>query len=87
SQLQSMLGSAVSIDVVSISGTNVEIGKYLTEDLYIAYERGTSESILDSTNITYNKVLVEYHIFKNVTIDTEIGGENPGADLFYNFNF
>ncbi|MCK5390915.1 MAG: translocation/assembly module TamB domain-containing protein, partial [Deltaproteobacteria bacterium] len=87
SQLQSMLGSAVSIDVVSISGTNVEIGKYLTEDLYIAYERGTSESILDSTNITYNKVLVEYHILKNVTIDAEIGGENPGADLFYNFNF
>jgi len=80
---------ASSSDISSgdISGTNVEIGKYLTEDLYIAYERGTSESILDSTNITYNKVLVEYHIFKNVTIDTEIGGENPGADLFYNFNF
>lgn len=87
SQLQSMLGSAVSLDVVSISGTNVEIGKYLTEDLYIAYERGTSESILDSTNITYNKVLVEYHILKNVTIDADIGGENPGADLFYNINF
>jgi translocation and assembly module TamB len=86
-QLERMLGSTVSLDVVSISGTNVEIGKYLTEDLYIAYERGTSESILDSTNITYNKVLVEYHILKNVTIDADIGGENPGADLFYNINF
>jgi translocation and assembly module TamB len=86
-QLERMLGSTVSLDVVSISGTNVEIGKYLTEDLYIAYEKGTSESILDSTNITYNKVLVEYHILKNVTIDADIGGENPGADLFYNINF
>ncbi|GJM15525.1 MAG: translocation/assembly module TamB [Thermodesulfobacteriota bacterium] len=86
-QLERLMGNAVSLDVVSISGTNVEVGKYLTEDLYIAFERGTTDSIIDSTNITYNKVLVEYNIFNNVTIDAELGGENPGADLFYNFNF
>jgi len=86
-QLERMLGSTVSFDVLRISGTDLEIGKYLTQDLYIAYERGTSESILDSTNITYNKVLVEYQLYKNVTIDADVGGENPGADLFYNFNF
>lgn len=86
-QLERLMGNAVSLDVVSISGTNVEVGKYLTEDLYIAYERGTTDSIIDSTNITYNKVIVEYHIFNNVTIDADVGGENPGADLFYNFNF
>jgi autotransporter translocation and assembly factor TamB len=86
-QLERLMGNAVSLDVVSISGTNVEVGKYLTEDLYIAYERGTTDSIIDSTNITYNKVIVEYHIFNNITIDADVGGENPGADLFYNFNF
>ncbi len=86
-QLESLLGNAVSLDVVSISGSSVEVGKYLTEDLYVAYERGTTDSIIDSNNITYNKVLVEYHIFNNVTLDAEVGGENPGADLFYNFNF
>jgi len=86
-QLERLLGSAVSLDVVSISGTNVEVGKYLTEDLYIAFERGTTDSIIDSNNITYNKVLVEYHLFNNVTLDADMGGENPGADLFYNFNF
>lgn len=86
-KLESLMGNVVSLDVVSISGTNVEVGKYLTEDLYIAFERGTTDSIIDSTNITYNKVLVEYHIFNNVTIDADVGGENPGADLFYNFNF
>ena len=87
SQLERLMGGAVSLDVVSISGTNVEVGKYLTEDLYIAFERGTTDSIIDSNNIQYNKVLVEYHIFNNITIDAEMGGENPGADLFYNFNF
>lgn len=86
-QLERLVGNAVSLDVVSISGTNLEIGKYLTEDLYIAFERGTTDSIIDSNNITYNKVLVEYSLFNNVTLDAEIGGENPGADLFYNFNF
>ena len=50
-------------------------------------ERGTTDSIIDSNNITYNKVLVEYHIYNNITLDAEVGGENPGADLFYNFNF
>ena len=86
-QLERLMGNAVSLDVVSISGTNVEVGKYLTEDLYIAFERGTTDSIIDSNNITYNKVLVEYHLFNNVTLDADVGGENPGADLFYNFNF
>jgi len=86
-QLERLMGNAISLDVVSISATNVEVGKYLTEDIYIAYERGTTDSIIDSTNIIYNKVIVEYHIFKNVTIDADVGGENPGADLFYNFNF
>ena len=68
-------------------GPQIEVGKYLTQDLYIAYERGTTQSILDSTTITTNKVLVEYTVFKNVTIDADVGGENPGADLFYNFNY
>jgi translocation and assembly module TamB len=86
-QLERLMGNAVSLDVVSISGSSVEVGKYLTEDLYVAYERGTTDSIIDSNNITYNKVLVEYHIYNNVTLDAEVGGENPGADLFYNFNF
>ena len=86
-QLERLMGNVVSLDVLSISGTNVEVGKYLTEDLYIAFERGTTDSIIESNNITYNKVLVEYHLFNDVTLDAEVGGENPGADLFYNFNF
>jgi translocation and assembly module TamB len=86
-QLAKLLGPAVSLDVVSIDANQVEVGKYLTQDLYIAYRRAASESIIDSTNITTNKVLVEYQIFKNITIDADIGGENSGADLFYNFNY
>ncbi len=86
-QLERLLGPAISLDVVSVDANQVEVGKYLTQDLYIAYRRAASESIIDSTNITTNKVLVEYQIFKNITIDADIGGENPGADLFYNFNY
>ncbi len=86
-QLERLLGPAISLDVVSVDANQVEVGKYLTQDLYIAYRRAASESIVDSTNITTNIVLVEYQIFKNITIDAEVGGENPGADLFYNFNY
>ena len=85
------MGNVVSLDVVSIGGgldsPQIEVGKYLTQDLYVAYQRANTESIIESTNIVQNQVLVEYQIFKNITIDAVIGGENPGADLFYNFNF
>ncbi|HVY54959.1 MAG TPA: translocation/assembly module TamB domain-containing protein [Thermodesulfobacteriota bacterium] len=90
-QLEKLLGSKLSLDVVSVGGgTNgpqLEVGKYLTQDLYIAYERETSESLIDSTTITQNKVLLEYTIFKNVTINGDVGGENPGVDVFHNFNY
>ena len=86
-QLEQLLGPAVSLDVLSIDANQLEVGKYLTQDLYIAFQRASTESILESTNIVENLVLVEYQIFKNITIDAIIGGENPGADLFYNFNF
>ena len=90
-QLEKVLGKNLSPDVLSIGGgaegPQIEVGKYVTQDLYIAYERGTSESILDSTTITTNRVLLEYTIFKNVTVDADVGGENPGVDMFYNFNY
>jgi autotransporter translocation and assembly factor TamB len=90
-QLEKLLGSKLSLDVVSVgggtSGPQLEVGKYLTQDLYIAYERETTESLIDSTTITENKVLLEYTIFKNVTINGDVGGENPGVDVFYNFNY
>jgi hypothetical protein len=37
--------------------------------------------------ITQTKVIVEYTIFKNVSINGDIGGQNPGVDVFYNFNY
>jgi autotransporter translocation and assembly factor TamB len=90
-QLEKLLGSKLSLDVISVGGgTNgpqVEVGKYLTQDLYIAYERDTTQSLQDSTTITENRVLLEYTIFKNVTVNGDVGGENPGVDVFYNFNY
>lgn len=90
-QLEKMLGSKFKLDVVSIGsgtqGPELEVGKYLTEDLYFAVERQTTQSLADSTTITQTKVIVEYTIFKNVSINGDIGGENPGVDVFYNFNY
>jgi translocation and assembly module TamB len=90
-EIEKLLGSKLSVDVISVgggtSGPQIEVGKYLTQDLYIAYERETSRSLTDSTTITQNRVLLEYTVFKNVTINGDVGGENPGIDVFYNFNY
>jgi autotransporter translocation and assembly factor TamB len=76
-----------SADRGALGSPQLQFGRYLTKDLYVAYSRSTTQSIYNSTNIIENKLLVEYHIFRNLTLDADVGGENPGADLFYNFNF
>jgi translocation and assembly module TamB len=91
-QLEKLLGSKFALDVISVGGggtggPQVQVGKYLTQDLYIAYERETSESLINSSIITQNKVLLEYTIFRNISINGDVGGENPGVDVFYNFNY
>lgn len=90
-QLEKVLGDKFKLDVVSIGsgaqGPELEVGKYLTEDLYFAIDRQTTQSLATSTMITQTKVIVEYTIFKNVSINGDIGGQNPGVDVFYNFNY
>lgn len=91
-QLEKVLGDKFKLDVVNIGsgaqGPELEVGKYLTEDLYFAIDRETTQSLAgDSTTVTQTRVIVEYTIFKNVSINGDIGGENPGVDVFYNFNY
>ncbi len=102
-ELREMLGEEFAIDVITIKGgetgfrdTHVEVGKYITKDLYVGYERFSYERFyyeryffspgLPSSTVTANRAVIEYRLFDFLTVESEIG-EESGADLFFNFDY
>lgn len=102
-ELRDTLGEELAIDVMTIKGgqtgfrdTHLEIGKYLTDDLYIGYERYSYERYfyeryffspgLPSSTVTANRAVIEYRVFDFLTLESEIG-EEAGADVFFNFDY
>ncbi|GJM15676.1 MAG: hypothetical protein DHS20C13_10030 [Thermodesulfobacteriota bacterium] len=102
-ELREMLGEEFAIDVITIKGgetgfrdTHVEVGKYITKDLYVGYERFSYERFyyeryffspgLPSSTVTANRAVIEYRLFDFLTLESDIG-EESGADLFFNFDY
>lgn len=102
-ELRQAIGDDLAIDVMTIKGsqtgfkdTHLEIGKYLTENFYIGYERFSYERFfyeryflspgLLSSTATANRAVIEYRVFDFLTLESEIGDET-GADVFFNFDY
>jgi autotransporter translocation and assembly factor TamB len=102
-ELRNAIGDDLAIDVMTIKGgqtgfrdTHLEIGKYLTDDLYVGYERLSYERYfyeryffspgLPSSTVTANRAVIEYRVFDFLTLESEIG-EEAGADVFFNFDY
>jgi translocation and assembly module TamB len=88
-QLKGVLGDDISPDVLSFgtgtAGPELEVGKYLNDDLYFAYERKSSSD--SSSSIPTNTVKVEYRLFDFLSVGSDVGSESSGGDLFLNFDF
>jgi len=102
-EIRDMFGDQFAVDVITIKGgqtgfdeTGIEVGKYVTEDLYVGYERYSYERFfyeryffspgVQSSIVTANRAVIEYRIFDFLTVESEIGDET-GADLFFNFDY
>lgn len=102
-ELREAFGEEFAIDVMTIKGgqtgfrdTHFEVGKYLTEDLYVGYERLSYERFfyeryffspgISSSTVTANRAVIEYRVFDFMTLESEIGDE-AGADVFFNFDY
>jgi translocation and assembly module TamB len=94
-KVKDIVGEKFQLDVVSIAGgekgfqdAQIEVGKYLTDNLYVAYERGYTNTLLASTSPTItNRVRVEYRLFDFLSLESDIGGEDAGGDIFFNYNY
>ncbi|MEE8044139.1 MAG: translocation/assembly module TamB domain-containing protein, partial [Thermodesulfobacteriota bacterium] len=102
-EIREMFGEDFALDVITIKGgqtgfrdTHVEVGKYLTKDLYVGYERFSYERFyyeryffspgIPSSTVTANRAVIEYRLFDFLTLESDIG-EESGADLFFNFDY
>ncbi len=102
-EIRDMFGDQFAVDVITIKGgqtgfgeTGIEVGKYVTEDLYVGYERYSYERFfyqryffspgVQSSIVTANRAVIEYRIFDFLTVESAIGDET-GADLFFNFDY
>ncbi len=92
--LSEIIGSEIGLSVLNIhegeqglEDSSLEVGSYFTKDIFVSYERSPSTTSLDETLQMRNKVNLEWRIDKRFSLESQIGGENPGVDFFYNFDF
>jgi len=93
-ELAEIIAPRFGLDVLSVQGSEeggyadpqVKVGSYIDDNLYVGYERTPSELAGASTD-PEDKVKVEYKINKSFSVESLLGGENSGADVFYNFDF
>lgn len=86
--LKDALQSSLQLDVVEISGGDswrsgkVTVGKYITNDLYLRYERSFA---FDKKNkiIEPEKIALEYQIIRSLFIQATNQRENSGFDLIF----
>lgn len=93
-ELADIIAPRFGLDVLSVQGSEesgyadpqVRVGSYIDDNLYVGYERTPSQLAGASTD-PEDKVKVEYKINRSFSVESVIGGDNSGADVFYNFDF
>jgi autotransporter translocation and assembly factor TamB len=91
-QLQNSIGNALGMDVIEIKGENswkqasLTAGKYLTDDLYVSYEKGFGNSEMGEVNpsiVTLEYGILEFLFFQLV----EGNDKTAGFDFIFKFHF
>ena len=92
--ISEIISSEIGLDLLSIregerglEDSTLEVGSYVTRDVFVAYERSPSVTSLDPVNQMQNKLKLEWRVNRMFSIESQLGGENSGADFFYNLNF
>ncbi len=93
-KIKDLIGEQFGLDVISItggekefSGTQVEVGKYLTDNLYVAYERSSVLSPYTNQMYLENTVKIELTLFDYLKLESTVGGIESGGDVFFNINY
>lgn len=90
SQLTKTLGSTLNLDLVEVASTDnwqtasFVIGKYITNDLFVTYQRGFGET--EGDEITPRKVSLEYKLKRFLFLQLQSGtSKSSGLDIILKF--
>lgn len=92
SVLKDVLQQSAGLDVVEISGaedwksTNVTIGKYITNKLYLSYEQSFAFD-KQTKVVDTEKFMLEYQILRNLILKATNQDINSGFDLIFRKNW
>ncbi|MGQ0793349.1 MAG: translocation/assembly module TamB domain-containing protein [Deltaproteobacteria bacterium] len=91
-ELKGIVGDRLSLDLIRVQsaegGTEFEVGKYLTDDLFIAYERDSDTKTTGSASGGgAGAVRVEYRLFDFLSLESQVGGDRAGGDVFFKFDY
>ncbi len=75
----------VQSDGGDVIDSKIEVGTFVTEDLYFSYER-VNESLPISASYR-NRFTAQYRLTPNFTLEGVAGGITPGANLLFNIDF
>jgi len=85
------IGKALNLDVIEFSGSknwnqaSIIIGKYLTNDLYVSYEK--EFNVLTSNELTTEELTLEYKVLRNLYLQAKQGNRSlSGVDVFLKFS-
>lgn len=81
-QLRREFGPMVPVDMITVDGgqdgesSTFVVGKQITPDVFVTYRKGTSD-----------QVTVEYRLRPSVVLESQVGEEDSGIDIFYTFEY
>lgn len=90
SQLSRTIGTQFKLDMIEITATEswqsaaFVVGKYITNDIFVIYERGFGE--VDGDEITPETITVEYELSENLFLRLQSGSsKDSGVDVILKF--
>jgi autotransporter translocation and assembly factor TamB len=90
SQLTKTLGSTFNLDLIEVASTDnwqsasFVVGKYITNDLFVTYQRGFGET--EGDEITPRKITLEYKLNRLLFLQLQSGtSKSSGLDIILKF--
>ncbi len=86
-QLTKFLGNKLNVDYIEINGSGnfdnatMEVGKYLTNNLFISYEQRIGQSTED--DLTSYEVKLEYEVFRFLFLQLNNSNRDSGFDVIF----
>jgi translocation and assembly module TamB len=89
SQLTRFLGSKINVDYIEVKSqddfdnASLEVGKYLTSDIFVSYEQQFGNSTDD--DLSRYEVKLEYEIFRFLFLQLNNSSKDSGFDVIFKF--